>query len=99
MRHYRSRITKRLRQTEQLLPVEERAENGGEWESISEADAVADVRYIRNRGGAVHSIGTADLAAALAAGGEEITAADAQAESPKLFGGQAAVASSPAVGA
>ncbi len=86
MTWYRSRITKRLRQSEQPLPNHDLVEQGGEWGAITDDEAAADVRYVRNKGGAIHSVPAADLPAALAAGGTELTVDEAKAADPRLFG-------------
>lgn len=62
------------------------AEAGSEWAEITPAEAAAEVAYIRNKGGQVHSIHLADLPAALAAGATEFTEAEARDAAPSLFG-------------
>ncbi len=86
MTWYRSRITKRLRRSEQPLPWHDLAEHGGEWAPATDEEAAADVHYVRNKGGAIHSVPAADLPAALAAGGTELTVDEAKAADPRLFG-------------
>lgn len=86
MTWYRNRITNRLREAEQPLPYHDLTEHGGQWTAVTDEEAAGDVRYVRNKAGAVHSLPLADLAAALAAGGTELTVEEARAADPRLFG-------------